>query len=79
MKKKNDLLSKLAIATTLIGLGSYIYKKVKKCSCFYNNENSESYDDDSSFEIILDDNLENDTELKKEVTTDEYTIENKDA
>lgn len=64
MKKKNDLLSKLVLATTLIGLGSYIYKKVKKCSCFCNNENSKSYDDDdSSFEIILDDNLGNDTEF----------------
>lgn len=86
MKKKNDLISKIAIVTAVVGIGSYIYKKVKNCRHSCDTKDSEYYEDDSSFEIILDDDLENDEDVNEEISNNEDiaiedTIEdkNKDA
>lgn len=80
MKKKNDLISKLAIVTAVVGIGSYIYKRIKKCNNSCNTNDSEQYEDDSSFEIILDDDLEDEDNLEVSSNDeDDLEDENKDA
>lgn len=86
MKKKSNLFSKIAIITAAVGIGSFIYKKVKECKYSCDTNDSECCGDDSSFEIILDDITENNENLtekssdKKEISTEEsLENENKDA
>ena len=86
MKKNKSLFSKIAIVTAAVGIGSFIYKKVKKCKYSCDANDSECCGDDSSFEIILDDTVENDEDLNKkssneeEIDTEEtLENENKDA
>ncbi len=63
MKKKNNALGKIAIATAAIGLGTYIYKKFIKKNC----EDDGDLDSGVVETEDLDDNCcENDKENKDE-------------